>query len=263
MSERSSERQIKWVPLGACEVIYRDAQRGGVNERTVNDIMSAFDPHALGIPFVGQVNGDSHYHIIDGQNRITALKRMGFSDDTLIEVEVIRVASKAEAARLFVLRNTFRAPSAVDRFIASVAAGFPKEVAVDEMVRSLGFKVAAFSNDTTISAVTALVRAYDKYGDEAVRAALATISATWRSDGDRTRGEIIEAWAKLFYAYGDIVDAKRLASRVGKKYTAGNLIAAARANRDMFGGTVMENVLRATVVQYNNGLRTSARIPLE
>lgn len=259
----TQETTTRYVPLGSCEVIYREAQRAAVNERTVRDIIGAFDPHAFGIPFVAQVNGSGRYHIIDGQNRITALKRMGWNDDEQIEVQVIQVKDKAEAARLFVLRNEFRKPSAVDVFRAGVVAGFPEEVAIDALVRSLGFTIGAFAGSSVISAVTALKRSYNRFGDEPMRAALAAISATWRDDSDRVRGEIIEAWTRLFGFYGEIVNPKRLADKVGKKYTAGNLIAAARVSHGAFGGTIVENVMRATVVQYNVGLRTGARIELD
>lgn len=259
----TQETTTRYVPLGSCEVIYRDAQRAAVNERTVRDIMGAFDPNAFGVPFVAQVNGAGRYHIIDGQNRIAALKRMGYSDDTRIEVQVIQVQGKAEAARLFVLRNEFRKPSAVDVFRAGVVAGFPEEVAIDALVQSLGFTVGAFAGSSVISAVTALKRSYNRFGEDALLSALAAISSTWRDDNDRIRGEIIEAWTRLFGLYEDVVNPKRLADRVGKKYTAGNLIAAARVSHSAFGGTIVENVLRATVVQYNVGLRTSARIELE
>jgi hypothetical protein len=263
MSDAARQTEVRLVPLGSCEVIYRDAQRDKVNERTVNDIIDSFDPHALGFPFVAKVNGGDRYHIIDGQNRITALKRMGWEDTHPIAVEVCHVQSKAEAAHLFDLRNTFRAPSAVDRFVARVTAGRPDESAVYELVHAMGYSIGSYAGPSVLSAVTALIRAYTDYGEDALHSALAAISATWRADTDRTRGEIIEAWARMFGLYGDIVNPKRLADRVSKKYTAGNLIAMGRTNRQVFGESVMRGVLRATVVQYNAGLRVNARIELD
>lgn len=264
MSNPTVQHEIRWVTLGELEVIYREAQRD-VNQRMVRKIVENFDPDAFGLPFVAQVNGRGRYHIIDGQHRITALKHMGWGDGTEIQVEVKQIKNKAdvEAARLFISRNTSQAPSAVDRFIANVTAGSLDHVAANAIVHEAGFWVGPSPSVNVISAANALLKSYRQYGDDALLSALTAISATWRADGERTRGEIIEAWSWLFGDHREVVDPKRLVSRIGKKYTAGTLIGAGRANRDVLRGKLVTNVLRVTVVEYNVGLRTNARIELD
>lgn len=70
--------------------------------RHVNNIVRAFDPRLLTPPIVAK-RPDGTYWIIDGQQRIEALRRLGYTN---VYAMVVEVGSTIEEAELFVRVNT-------------------------------------------------------------------------------------------------------------------------------------------------------------
>lgn len=186
MSNSFSEtaHAVQWVPVSSCEVIWSDAQRYRTKERIVKKIMERFDPDAFGTILLAQVNGKGNYHIIDGWHRITALRRMGWTDQ-LVPAQVAQIENKAAAAKLFVERNTLTAPKALEEFRACLVAGYDEETQIANIAASLGFSIGPSVNDYEIAAVGALRNVYGRYGGAALYNTLQAIVATWRTDRDQ------------------------------------------------------------------------------
>lgn len=249
-----SEHATKWIPVKDISVVWAAAQRG-LNEREAKRIADEFDPDAFGVISVSLPNGAGHYHCIDGQTRVTAVKML-WGEKESVPCNVIQAEEPAIAAEIFLKMNAGRnRPGALDLFKVGVAAGRKTEVAVDKLIGGLGYRIGMDYQDGTISAVSALKLVYTRYGAEVLKDTLLVIQGTWGRDRDSTTGAIIQGYARLLNEHGSSVDRQKLVNKIAKKMTPGNLLARARAAREMFGGSLSENVVRVLVTTYDYGLK--------
>jgi hypothetical protein len=253
---------VKWVPVGNLSVVYGNAQRAR-NERKVEGIVEDFDPDAFGTLVVTLPNGDGIYHVIDGQHRAEAVRRIWGVDEN-VPCQVLSTKSPAEAAAIWRKINGARTrPQAIDDFRVAVTEGAPDQVAVDKLIRGLGYKVGFDSTDGTLSAVSACLTIYRKHGGVVLKDALLVIQGTWGKSRDSVHQHIVGGYADMLAKHGPDVDRKRLVDRVSRQYTPARLLGAAKTAREMFRGTVTHNVRRALVSTYNHGLRTDLRLEEE
>lgn len=253
---------VKWVPTSHLSVVWSQSQRG-LNERKVEERMEDFDPDKFGIVVATMPNGNGMYHIIDGQHRVEAVRRL-WGDGENVPVLVLSAKDPAAAADLWLGFNSARAaPQAMDRFTKGVTAGHEDEVEVDDLLRGLGYRVGMDGGDGTISAVGACLTIYRKHGPAVLRDALLVIQGTWGKARDSVHQNIIGGYAEMLAKHGKAVDRKRLVDRVSKQYTPARLLGAAKTAREMFRGTVTHNVRRALVSTYNHGLRPEMRLEEE
>lgn len=261
MTKLFPKNPIQYVRVNDCEVIWEEAQRERRNT-LVRRIIDNFDPEIFGVLTVTAKNGIDKHHVIDGQGRVIALKEMGYGDQ-LVPAVVKDVHDAKGAAKMFDGINSGEKPQAIDRFKVRVTAGYEAENDLNDLVRALGYRIAANGDPGTISAVAALTTVQKKYGLSTLRAALEIIQATWKMDRDAVHGAIIQGYSKLVADHGNVIDRKRLVSKIGKKYTAANLLAAAKGNRMAMSGTMPANVLFVVALSYNQGLRVGSRIELD
>lgn len=261
MGKLFGKNPIQQVRVNDCEVIYRDAQREE-REAEAKRIASNFNPDIFGVITVTKKNGINRHHVIDGQTRIMALKRMGYGDQ-LVPAVVKDIHDAQSAAKLFDGLNSGVTPSAIDKFRVRVTAGERAENEVSDIVRAVGYRVASNAAPGVISAVSSLMIVHRRHGPGVLRTALETIHATWKMDRDAVNGSIIQGYAALIAEHGKALDSKRLVDKIGKKFTAANLLAAAKGNRNAMGGTMPFNVLFVVALAYNHGIRTGSRIELD
>lgn len=249
---------IKWIPVKDLSVVWPEAQRSR-REAKVEAIKKKFDPDAFGVIAVTLPNGKGVYHVIDGQHRTQAVREM-WGDNERVPCMVLNGRTRAEAAHIWSLMNSDRTmPQAIDRFLVAVTAGYDDEVAVNDILTDMGYRVAASGDDGVISAVSSCLKVYRHGGEEALTWALGTIQETWGMARDSVHGGIVRAYADLLDQH-PTVDRKRLVNKVAKEYTPARLIGAARTAREMFKGTVHANIVRILAQTYNHGLRTGARL---
>ena len=252
----------QWIPVGQLNVVYTESQRG-LNLRKVEQMASGFDPDAFGNLVVTLPNGDGIYHIIDGQHRAEVVRRLWGLHES-VPCIVLNAKDPAEAADIWLKINTLRSkPQSLDRFRVAVAAGHPDEVAVDDLLRHMGYTVGMSGTDGMLSAVGACLDVYRKQGFEVLKDAFLVIQGTWGKQRDSVHESIIKGYGSLLGQHGSSIDRKRLVDRVAKQYTPARLIGAAKTAREMFRGTVPSNVTRVLVNTYNHGLRTEQRIEEE
>lgn len=106
-------------------------------------IRNVFSWEAFGRPIIGQREGKSgkEYYIIDGQQRIIALKELGYNGD--IPVVFVPDSSRKVEADVFVSINSDRASvTPIEKFKAAVTAGHPVDVEIDNFIKSLGVCVS-------------------------------------------------------------------------------------------------------------------------
>lgn len=251
------DREEKWLPLARLNVKYIDAQRP-LNVQFAEKIAENFDPYRFGRIQVAQVNGK--YHIVDGQTRCAAVRQL-WGDEEMVPCDVIPASSPAEAAELFLGINDDRRPiQAIDRFRVSVTAGRPDYVAVNNLLKGLGYTIGMGAEDGLFAAVASAMTVYRRHGEDVLRDALLILQATWGKDRESVHSALVQGYAELVATYGGAIDRKRLSSRVAKELTPAALLGRAKGLSEMFRCTRPKGVVRALVAVYNHGLRTEVRL---
>lgn len=243
---------VEWIRAGDISVVWVSAQRP-LNDRKVSAIEEGFDPYLFGFPVVCKPNGHNHYHAVDGQHRITALRQL-YGDDEMVPCLVVPANSPADAARIFLGHNgrNRSKPTALEMFRVAVTAKEDEAVAVNGVVKSAGYTIGV-----DITCVATLVRIYRRYGPVCLREALTVVSHTWGDNVDATHSAVVEGVASILHDYSGQVDTKMFTKKISKAYTPGRLLGAGRASREMFKGTLATNIAKILVESYNNGLRVN------
>jgi hypothetical protein len=240
-------------------VVWANAQRP-CDDKWASKIAEAFDPDLLGVVSVSKPNGSNVYHVIDGQHRVAAV-RLLFGENEKVPCNVFDADDPARAAQLFNSINTARRkPQRIDIFRVRVTAGNETEVAVDKIIRSLGYRVGWKNSDGMISAVDALVTVYEKRGADVLRYSLNLIKATWGLSPDAVIGPLIKGYAAFVAEYGTDAKWERMVDRVSKKFSPGHLLGAARSMREGMQCSVDEAVKQVLINAYNHGLREQSRV---
>lgn len=154
------EARLRWVPIEKMRV--NPVAQRELNLSRVDRIAREFDPEQIGTPTVNE-RGDGHFHIIDGQHRIEALKAVGWGDQS-VQCWVYTGLTDAEEAETFLKLNDYLAVSAFDKFRKGVAAGREVECDIDRTVRINGLCVSTDNVPGAIRAVGTLRRVYGRGG---------------------------------------------------------------------------------------------------
>lgn len=253
----------EWIALS--DLYSDEAYQRPIDETRVVRMRDAFDPDALGLPFVAEmkeVGGSGRFAVIDGQHRVE-LARLMYGDAQIIECEVIRGITRGRAAELFRLRNRATKPRALDVFLAGVTAGDPECVAIDRVVRAAGLRVARGGADRTIEAVVALQRVYR--GDRAVGAGadpvalkrtLTVCNAAWGPNADAFLGDVVHGIGMVVVRHAELLNDDEL-SRKLRGYSGGpvRLLGDAKGLRVVVGGSVAHAVAAVVTRLYNRGRR--------
>lgn len=253
---------VKWVRNGDLSVVWAQSQRG-LNEGKVKEIAKSFDPDAFGTVAVTLPNGNGVYHVVDGQHRTNAVRRL-WGESEMVPCLVLNATNPAEAAEIWLKINQHRTrPQPVDRFRVAVTAGHQAEVEVNDLLKQLGYRIAMGGEDGMISAISGCLAIHKKHGIGGLKDALLVIQGTWGRDRDSVHNNIIRGYADMLGKYKGEVDRGRLVDRVSKQYTPARLIGAAKTAREMFRGTITDNIVRVLVNSYNHGLRAEHRLKEE
>ena len=251
-----SQRVVKWITISKLDVAWIESQRP-LNSRKVAAIRDNLDPDALGVITVSPIAGKpDSYHIIDGQHRVTAVKE-AWGQNQQIQCQVItEAATPEEAAEIWLVMNTERSkPNSFERFGVAITAGRELETSVNEVIALSPFKMGKGG----VTAVTACMRVYTNQGGDALTWVLGVANQMWGNQRESVQAPIIEGLAMFLKRYrtddGANFKDDRLVTKVSGRYTGVNLVGSARASREMFGGSLANNVMRVMASQYNKKLR--------
>lgn len=247
-----SRLRSKMIRVRNLDVVWAEAQRP-MSKRKVNEIATNLDDRAFGVITVADIGGT--YHIIDGQHRVAAVRKL-WGDTEYVPCQVIEdVSSPAEAAEVWLVQNTDRTkPTAYDRFNVAVVAGKEPELSVAAIIQGCGYEVKRGG----LMAVSACTRAYKKVGPDGLRWVLLTLKDIWGDEPDATNGYMIEAFSDFYEKFYDKLDQDRLVKHLQKSYTSSRLIGMGKQAREMFKGRLSNNIVRVMVQAYNQHFRVDS-----
>lgn len=187
-----------------------------VKESQVTRIVNNFDEGSIGTIYVN-LRANGIYYIIDGQHRVTALKRLGMPT---VKAEVYVGLSIEEEAKKYKDFNTrpTKSPNSIAK--ADIKYG-------DEFAEMILFSVLESGMDIDydnqnprygyISAYRSLERVYKKYGGSGLTETLKFIKDTFGNEKIYFQGFIIEGFAKFLATYYENIKKDDLTERLRKK----------------------------------------------
>jgi hypothetical protein len=221
-------------------------------------IAAEFDEVALGIPLVGE-REDGSLWIVDGRQRIEALRKMGTR--STVRAEVFASRGPEHEAEVFKLVNMNRTRlTAHEEYKALLAAHDEDAWAVKEAVESCGYRVTHGGTRSDqavmyVSAVNTLMYLQRKYGAESIKFALTAAKECWPGDKLGVFNAILMGLGRFWARYEGAVDLERLYPRL-RSVTPQKILYSASQTVASSGGEATVQVLEKV---YRKPIRNVSR----
>ena len=252
--------EIKWIATEELSVVWTQSQRF-LDERFAKNIADNFDPEMFGTLACTLPNGKGIYHLIDGQHRKRSVE-IAFGNGQKVPCQIFQTTDPARAAQLFDEMNSNRKPQQpLDFFRVRVTAGRPDYVAINKIVKDNGWNISR-KGERSITCVNALLSIYRSYGPETLDATLKVLQAAWGADKNAMVASIVRGFGMFMSEHRNKANWQRLHESVAKKYTPGRFLGAAKAGRELAGGSVASAVKDLLIQTYNRGLRAKAQLKI-
>jgi hypothetical protein len=203
---KAINQQIQKIRLS--EVTTAPYQRQ-TNTKQIMRIVNNFSEAKLGMPVVSERGGQ--FYIIDGNHRVAALRRLGYTETWFI---VLSGMTYEEEADYFRKQNeNTRQLSLYTRFKAALEAGDAVSVKINSIVEQNGFEVGTVSRFfNTITAIYALNTVYDMYGADNLDRTLKVIRAAWEGNTTAKNRELIVGVSEFLHRF----DVDDFPERIGR-----------------------------------------------
>lgn len=214
---------LREVPLDKIQTDH--SYQRALNPVAVRKIEKDYNPVALGVPLVGE-RTDGTLWIVDGQQRVGALRKMGRHKH--LRCEVFASNGPEHEAEVFRLVNKNRtAIKPIDLFCAMLVAGDESCLEIKRITEDHGFKIpkraiegegttAALSDGSTFWCVAALGKVYRQSGGAGLKFIFSTLKQVWPDDPDRCRDTMVLGLHKFWLDHEQVVDMERLLARLEK-----------------------------------------------
>lgn len=253
--------EITWIDVTKLSVLWREAQRP-FNEKWARQIAEEFDNEKFEPIIVTKPNGAGIYHIIEGQHRKSALE-YALGENQKAPCRVIGEADPHRAAEIWVGVNKGRkTPRPIQEFLVCVEAQRSTEVAINRIVRRVGFHVSAITGDPySVKAVGALRRVYATYGAQTLMHVLEACKLMWGDEPQGVSGRIISGLALFINEFHAYVDPERMRSVIVNQYKSPwKFIDAAKVEAEKSSETLDTAMSELVRMKYNKGLHENKKL---
>jgi len=208
---------------------------------------------------------DDHYAVVDGQHRaIAALLHPSVES---VPCWVVAAADVQAQARVFLGVNRDRNQmQPLQIYKAQLAARDPDALQIDAVCRAAGITLAYHLQGSEgrlpplqTQAVSTIRNLLFRHGEGPVKAALKALADAYPETPGQLRGQVIAAVVAVFVRHGKQVDRDRLA-KVLADHDCEQLVEAARAMKNLLGGTTQAGMVEALVRAYDKGLAAEKRL---
>lgn len=239
-------------------MIWRQSQRP-FQEAWAKKIANEFDTDKFDPPVITRPNGQGHYHIVEGQHRVWAVRSL-FGDNEQLRCRMVNASDPARAAEIFLGINSGRkAIKPVAKFIVAVTAAREPETSINRLVIKLGYRIQASKVDYSISAVNSLIYVHDRQGFDVLHATLLILKLSWGGDVTAFQGDLIRGYAVFINEFPH-VDTARMADVVPKAFSPNQLLQAARLYSEQHKIALLEGVSETLRARYNRGLKEKDKL---
>jgi hypothetical protein len=189
-----------------------------------------FVEEALGLPCIG-VRGDGTKSVVDGMQRITALRNMGY---THVECEWFESRGKEHEALVFLLKNNYKRLKSHELFKARLTAADEETVLIYEAITEAGLGVRGIESKHRhrLQAVSSAKAVYRLAGRDLLIRTLSILKEAWGDQHDDAyNGGIMNGLAVFLHHVPEARD-KRLLS-VMRPIVPKSMYAYVEANKSM------------------------------
>lgn len=192
----------------------------------IESIAKAFDPKALGFLAVSLRSGEggrSYYAVLDGQQRLAALRMIG---EKQAPCHVYCDLTVEEEAELFQTLNNSRQPTKSDLFRAKLAAGNKTAIAIKDAVEACSWQLDLDEDNGraqsenwcawTVNSVTALQQLHSVGGVELIIQTLTALNV-WRGQRMAGSADIIKGMGFVWRSAGRDINPDTLREAMAKK----------------------------------------------
>lgn len=208
------EQSIHPVPLAK---IRTENYQRVLNMKNVNKIVKEFNPAKLGVLVVSK-RSDGTYSVLDGQHRLTALRRLGYEATNCIVLEGMSVQEEADYFRR---QNENKQNLRIaDTFNASLYAEDEESLEIKSLMDKYGFRFGKSGYPMCICAIGALQTIIRTYNIQTLENVLRSIACTWAADTTILRREMLAGLAEFWFRFADEVTHDRFEQRMATRAPA-------------------------------------------
>lgn len=246
---------IRWIPVGKLINKWPNAQRREKIIAHAKKIAGNFDPDKFGVLTVTMADDSGYHHVIDGIHRSTAVLLL-WGEDEKVPCQILPTKDPVRAAEIFLGLQSRRPVTPIDNFRVSVQAGNPDSIAINKVVRSLGYRIENSRADGCISAVGALKQVYLRYGPDVLKDALSIIQATWGMSAAAVQKPLITAYGRLVGSHFHTLNYGRTTEVMKKRFShPDKLLGLVSGVKELTGATSADVVYKTILDNYNRGLK--------
>lgn len=212
--------------------------------------------------FVVTRRPNGELYVIDGQHRLTAIRRA--MPGMAVHCLVLELPSESDEALVFEELNCYRgAPRAVDRFRSMEFRRDPVAVELREAVEKAGYTLLLDHGSSKrakpchTNAVGVLQDLYATGGVSAIESTLRTLRVIWPDDPLNGQRYVIEGVSMFLAKY---TSDPRFQQKIMFDHWGSRSLGYLRRQASNFNGHAATNLARALLAEYNRGLR-SLRLP--
>lgn len=241
------EARLQWVPLNKMKVSPL-AQRE-LNEAWVDRLAAEMQLEDLGYPVVNK--RDDSFYVIDGQHRLEALRKFGFTDEKIECWTYIGLTETQEADKFLVLNNKLTVAT-MDRFTVAVTAGRDTETDIERIVRANKLVVSRQGVPGAIAAVGTLRRIYTRSGGTVLGRTLRIVRDSYGDSG--LHAPILDGIGLLAQRHNGTLDDVQAVAKLGAAHGGANgLLGKAEKERSRTGAPLAHAVAAAATEIINTG----------
>lgn len=175
---------------------------------------------------------------------------------TAIPCRVVAEANPARAAEIWLgVNRGRRAVRPINGFLVAVVAKQEPEVTINSVVINSGYRVGPGKTPDNIAAVSALRTVYDRHGKQTLGSVLRVLRLIWGSDPHAVSSPLLRGFGLFLHEFNVHVDNKRLAARIGKKWSPYQLSESAEARKQSTMERLDQAISELLLREYNSGLK--------
>lgn len=237
-----------------------------LKEHLVKRIMREFNPYEFLVLLVSQ-RMDGNYYLIDGQNRIEALRRMGWLDQN-VDCLVFRGISLEQEAHIFWYTTKNRlAIRPAERFRAQLVSREADAIWINATVESYGFTLNLTSGGvravSALDCIGAIERVIATYGRVVLMETLEVMRDSWRNGSQKIQGNAMIGLSRFIRRYqnNERYDRRRLV-HILQQHVVADIESGGRRLKDARKKMPLPDAYGQTILDlYNNRLSESKRLP--
>jgi hypothetical protein len=202
-----------------------------------------------------KTNGVSNgvFLVIDGQHRLYGARLHYGNTDQMLPVWVYPDLPLEEQAEVFLGFNDTKAMKSYSKWNVRRIAKEEVVLAVDDLLKEFGLKVAQGEAEGTIRAIAAVETIYTKQGPEILRQTLEILHQAWGTQSDAYDNVVLRGMTFVVQKLSKALEPGKLANKMAKHGKPSRFIGEARQLAKLSGTSVMRAMAEILVNLYNKG----------